>query len=109
MAEATAAGTPRERFEGAVVAFLTCARNQPAGFAVLTHDSPIVARTGLNRFIDDLTVRIDDMVRAEFKRAGFSVKVAPIFFNALLGTVTQVGLGELARATISPSSKWRDT
>ena len=33
-------GTPRERFEAAVLAFMTYAKEEPAGFAVLTRDSP---------------------------------------------------------------------
>ena len=31
------------------------------------------------------------MFAAEFKRAGFNAKVAPIYANALIGMVTQVG------------------
>jgi AcrR family transcriptional regulator len=85
-------GTPRERFEGAVLAFMTYTREEPAGFAVLTRDSPsAMARTGLTRVIDDLAQRIDDIFRAEFQRAGYDPEVAPIYANALLGMVTQVG------------------
>lgn len=85
-------GTPRERFEGAVLAFMTYTKEEPAGFAVLTRDSPnTMARTGLTRVIDDLAQRIGDIFRAEFERAGYKPKVAPIYANALLGMVTQVG------------------
>ena len=90
--QAIGTGTPRARFEGAVVAFLGYAQDQPDGFAVLTRDAPSSTRSGLKRVIDDLVVRVDDIFQAEFRRAGFNAKVAPIYANALLGMVTQVGL-----------------
>lgn len=90
--ERIAQGSPRQRFEGAVLAFLTYAKDQPAGFAVLTRDSPLgAARRGLTRVIDDLAQRVGDIFRAEFEQAGFNPKVAPIYANALVGMVTQVG------------------
>lgn len=88
---AIAEGTARHRFEAAVMAFLTYARDEPAGFAVLTRDSPTSARRGLTRVIDDLAQRVGDIFRSEFEEAGFNAKVAPIYANALVGMVTQVG------------------
>jgi AcrR family transcriptional regulator len=85
-------GSPRERFESAVLAFLAYAKEEPAGFAVLTRDSPNhSARRGLTRVIDDLAQRVGDIFRKEFERAGYNPKVAPIYANALIGMVTQVG------------------
>jgi AcrR family transcriptional regulator len=85
-------GSPRARFEAAVVAFMQYAKEEPAGFAVLTRDSPTAnARRGLTRVIDDLAQRIGDIFRSEFERAGYNSKVAPIYANALIGMVTQVG------------------
>ncbi|QSQ13899.1 TetR/AcrR family transcriptional regulator [Myxococcus landrumensis] len=93
MSDAIAQGTPRERFEGAVLAFLSYAKEEPAGFAVLTRDSPTSsARRGLTRVIDDLAQRVGDIFQAEFSRAGFNAKVAPVYANALVGMVTQVGV-----------------
>ena len=87
-----AQGSPRERFEGAVLAFLDYVKEVPEGFAVLTRDSPTaVARRGLTRVIDDLAHRVGEVFRSEFEHAGFSSKVAPIYANALVGMVTQVG------------------
>lgn len=83
-------GSPRERFEAAVVAFLTYAKEQPEGFAVLTRDSPTAQRTGLTRVIDDLAHRVGDIFQSEFQRAGYNAKVAPIYAHALTGMVTQV-------------------
>jgi AcrR family transcriptional regulator len=90
--EGLSAGTPRERFEAAVRAFLSYAEEEPAGFAVLTRDSPnSSARRGLTRVIDDLAERVGEIFRSEFERAGYNRKVAPIYANALIGMVTQVG------------------
>ena len=90
--EGLSRGSPRERFESAVLAFMTYAKEEPAGFAVLTRDSPTAsARRGLTRVIDDLAQRVGDVFRSEFERAGYTPKVAPIYANALIGMVTQVG------------------
>lgn len=92
VSEAIAQGSPRERFEAAVLAFMTYAKEEPAGFAVLTRDSPTGAtRRGLTRVIDDLAQRVGDIFQSEFERAGYTPKVAPIYANALVGMVTQVG------------------
>ena len=85
-------GTPRQRFEGAVVAFMSYVRDEPAGFAVLSRDSPIaIERRGLTRVIDDLAGRVGEVFRGAFARAGYNARVAPIYANALVGMVTQVG------------------
>lgn len=92
VSEAIAAGSPRERFEAAVIAFMSYAQEQPAGFAVLTRDSPSAsARRGLTRVIDDLAQRVGDVFQSELERAGYDPAVAPIYANALVGMVTQVG------------------
>lgn len=85
-------GTPRKRFEGAVLAFMTYAKEQPAGFAVLSRDSSTgVARKGMTRLIDDVANRVGDVFRTELQKAGYNAKAAPIFAHALVGMVTQVG------------------
>jgi hypothetical protein len=35
--------------------------------------------------------RVGDVFKSEFERAGYNHKVAPIYANALVGMVTQVG------------------
>jgi AcrR family transcriptional regulator len=85
-------GSPRERFENAVVAFLTYLQAEPAGFAVLTREAPVgAARRGMTRVIDQLAQRVGEIFSIEFARAGYDRKLAPIYANALLGMVTQVG------------------
>ncbi len=92
VSEAISQGTARERYEGAVLAFMTYTQEQPAGFAVLTRDSPSThGRRGLTRVIDDLAERVDDLFRREFVRAGYDPSTSPIYANALVGMVTQVG------------------
>lgn len=92
VSDAISKGSARERFEAAVLAFLTYAKEEPAGFAVLTRDSPTAAaRRGLTRVIDDLAQRVGDIFQSEFERAGYNPKGAPIYANALVGMVTQVG------------------
>jgi AcrR family transcriptional regulator len=85
-------GSPRRRFENAVLSFLTYVKEQPEGFAVLSRDSPTtVARRGLTRVIDDVAERVGQVFKQEFQKAGYSVKIAPVYANALVGMVTQVG------------------
>ncbi len=92
VSDAISKGTPRERYEGAVLAFMTYTQEQPAGFAVLTRDSPTThGRRGLTRVIDDLAERVDDLFKRELKRAGYDPSISPIYANALVGMVTQVG------------------
>lgn len=85
-------GGPRQRFEAALLTFMAYMKERPAGFAVLTRDSPTTsARRGLTRVIDDLAERVGDVFRAAFEQAGFDPRVAPIYAHALVGMVTQVG------------------
>jgi AcrR family transcriptional regulator len=90
--EAISRGSPRERFEGAVLAFMTYTLEQPEGFAVLTRESPTTfARRGLTRVIDDLAERVEALFRRELLRAGYDPDTAAIYAHALVGMVTQVG------------------
>ncbi|HVG23016.1 MAG TPA: TetR/AcrR family transcriptional regulator, partial [Thermoanaerobaculia bacterium] len=88
---AMSAGTPRERFEGAVVEFLTYVAEEPDGFAVLTREAPVPSRGGMTRVIDQLTDRVGAIFGRELARAGYDRRVAPIYATALLGMVTQAG------------------
>ncbi|HEV7238160.1 MAG TPA: TetR/AcrR family transcriptional regulator [Thermoanaerobaculia bacterium] len=91
VSEAMSEGSARARFEGAVVEFMTYASEQPAGFAVLTRETPTPARPGMTRVIDQLTERVGAVFSRELARAGYDRKLAPIYATALLGMVTQVG------------------
>lgn len=85
-------GGPRERFEQAVLAFLTYVQEQPDGFAVLTKDAPMgKAGRGMPSVMSDLATRVGEIFRQQFKAAGFDPKVAPIYAHSLIGMVTHAG------------------
>lgn len=85
-------GTPRARFEAAVLAFLGYVAERPDGFAVLTRDAPPSARgSGMHSVIADLAERIRDIFENEFSRLGWDTTVSPIYAHALIGMVTLTG------------------
>jgi hypothetical protein len=60
--------------------------------AVHPRGAPVgAARRGMTRVIDQLAQRVGEIFSIEFARAGYDRKYAPIYANALLGMVTQVG------------------
>ena len=82
-------GTPRERIEGAALAFLRYVKDRPDGFAVLSRDAP--ANVGMASLLAEVADRVGQIFAAEFKKAGFNTKAAPIYAQALIGMVTFVG------------------
>jgi len=85
-------GTPRERVEQATVAFLTYVKENPDGFAVLSHDAPVGSTGGsLSSVMNELAERVGDIFTSTLKSAGYSPKSAPIYAHALVGMVTFVG------------------
>lgn len=91
VSDAIAHGSPREQFEAAVIEFMHYVEEEPAGFAVLTRETPIVGRAGITRVVDQLTERVGAIFRRELARAGYDRKVAPLYANAIIGMVTQAG------------------
>src|SRR5438477_9363629 len=90
--EAISSGSPRERLEGAALAFLTYVKEQPDGFAVLTRDAPVTqAIGGMSGLLNEVAERVSNVFVAEFKSAGYDAKTAPIYAHALVGMVTFVG------------------
>ena len=86
---AIAEGTPRERVEAASLAFMRYVRDRPDGFAVLSRDAP--STTGLANLLAEVAERVGTVFRAEFKRAGYDARSAPLYAQALIGMVTFVG------------------
>lgn len=85
-------GTARQRFERAVVAFLTYVKDEPDGFAVLTRDAPMTMDgRGMPSVISDLAERVGDIFYQQLKASGLPSKGAPIYAHALIGMVTLVG------------------
>ena len=92
ISEAIASGTPRERVERAALAFLTYVKDQPDGFAILAHDTPLSSpSTGMASLLNDVAERVGAVFAASFKAAGYDAKAAPIYAHALVGMVTYVG------------------
>lgn len=88
MLQGISSGTPRHRYEQAVLAFLTYVEEEPDGFAVLTRDTPMVADgQGLPAVINQLGVRIGEIFKEQFAAAGLDRKVAPIYAHSLIGMV----------------------
>lgn len=92
ISEAIATGSPRERVENAAFAFLSYVKDHPDGFAILTHDPPMVSgRSGMASLLNDVAERVSDVFVTSFKNAGYDAKSAPIYAHALIGMVTFVG------------------
>ena len=90
--EAVAAGSPRERLEAAVLAYLSYVEERPDGFAVLLRDAPRSKRGGsMPALMYDLADRVGDVFTDMFRRAGYDAKAAPIYAHALVGMVAFVG------------------
>jgi len=79
-------GTPRERLEKAVMAFLVYAKERPDGFAVLSRDSPM--GIGMTNLLAEVAVRVGDVFASEFKKLGYDEKSSPIYAQGLIGMVT---------------------
>jgi AcrR family transcriptional regulator len=85
-------GTPRERMEQAIAAFMGYVKDEPDGFAILCHDSPIaVSGGGMSSLLSTVAQRVGDVFTEMFKAAGYAPKFAPIYAQALIGMVTFVG------------------
>jgi AcrR family transcriptional regulator len=93
IAEAITVGTPRQRIEQAILAFLSYVKDHPDGFAILTRDAPVtsVGGGGMSSLLNDVAERVGDVFTTAFKEAGFDVKAAPIYAHAIIGMVTFVG------------------
>jgi len=88
--QAISEGSPRQRLEGAVLAFLEYVKDRPDGFAVLHRDAP--ANHGLANLLAEVGERVGEVFASEFKAAGYDRKAAPIYAQALVGMVTFVGV-----------------
>src|SRR4030095_11954750 len=93
--EAVATGSPRDRLEQAVIAYLRYVKERPDGFAVLLRDAPRTENRGpLPALMYELADRIGAVFTDQFRRAGFAAQAAPIFAHPLVGRVGLGGEGE---------------
>ena len=93
-------GTPRDRVEAASLAFMRYVKERPSGFAVLSRDAPVT--TGLSNLLAEVAHRVGNVFRAEFKRAGYDARTAPLYAQALIGMVTFVGQWCIDNPKMSP-------
>ena len=93
ISEALSVGSPRERAEQAALAFLTWVKDNPDGFAVLTHDTPATASrsSSFSSLLNEVAERVSDVFAEALEQAGYDPDVAPIYAHALIGMVTLVG------------------
>jgi AcrR family transcriptional regulator len=90
--EAVATGSPRDRLEQAVMAYLRYVEERPDGFAVLLRDAPRTENRGpLPALMYDLADRVGAVFTNLFREAGYDAKAAPIYAHALVGMVAFVG------------------
>ena len=100
ISEAIGTGTPRDRIEGAALAFMRYVQERPDGFAVLKRDSP--SNSGLANLLAEVAQRVGNVLRAEFKKAGYDPRAAPLYAQALIGMVTFVGQWWEENSKMSP-------
>ncbi len=101
IATSIAEGSPRKRFESAVLAFLTYVKDQPDGFIVLTRDAPMtMAGKGMPSVISDLADRVGAIFYEQLAAAGLRTEVAPVYAHTLIGMVTLTGQWWLENQTL---------
>ena len=86
---AISTGTPRDRLEGAALAFMRYVEQRPDGFRFLSRDSP--TKSGLANLLAEVAQRVGDVMASELERTGYDAKLAPLYAQALIGMVTFVG------------------
>jgi AcrR family transcriptional regulator len=101
IADNISTGSPRKRFESAVLAFLIYVKDEPDGFAVLTRDAPMtMTGRGMPSVISDLADRVGDIFFQQLAEAGLRTEVAPVYAHSLIGMVTLVGQWWLENQTL---------
>ena len=98
-------GTPRQRFEQAILAFLTYVKANPDGFSVLTRDAPMsVEGRGINGVMDALGGHAGDVFETDFATAGVPPEVTPILTHAMVGMVTTAAQWWAGHSEIPPET-----
>src|SRR5665811_2020891 len=82
----------REQVWGAAMAFLDYIEADPDGFRVLTRDSPSgFASGGMAGLLSDVATKAEDVLLGFFAQSGLRTEMAPLYAQALVGMVVQVG------------------
>ena len=82
----------REQVHNSAMAFLDYIEDDPAGFRVLTRDSPAGFSTGgMAGLLSDVAIKAEQVLAGYFKQTGIDLASAPLYAHALVGMVVHVG------------------
>lgn len=82
----------REQIYASALAFLDYIEADPAGFRVLTRDSPArLGGGGMAGLLGDVAAKAEEILRGFFTRSGVDLEAAPLYAHALVGMVVHVG------------------
>ena len=83
---------PRQIVERAALALLTYIEQNAEGFQVLVRDSPTTDPSGsFNSLLGDISLRVEDLLTAAFKRQKLSAKGVPYYAQMLVGMTVFTG------------------
>ena len=83
---------PRQIVERAALALLTYIEENSEGFQVLVRDSPTTDPAGsFNSLLGDISLRVEDLLTAAFKRRTLSAKGVPYYAQMLVGMTVFTG------------------
>ena len=84
-----------EQIHASAMAFLDYIEADPAGFRVLTRDTPSgsagVAGANMAGLLSDVAAKAERILTGFFAQSGIDTKVAPLYAHALVGMVVHVG------------------
>jgi AcrR family transcriptional regulator len=83
---------PRDLLEQVALALLDYVETEPAGFRILTRDSPGGGTSGtFSSLLSDIAAQVEYILAAEFRTRDFDPALAPLYSQALVGMVALVG------------------
>lgn len=83
---------PKAMLEQAATALLTYIEEESEGFRILVRDVPTKSASGMfASVIGDIATRVEHILAEQFKARGYETKLAPLYAQALVGMVAQVG------------------
>jgi AcrR family transcriptional regulator len=83
---------PREQIHASALAFLDYIEAEPAGFRVLTRDSPPAFAGGsMAGVLADIAAKAEEVLTGFFSSSGLDPQTAPLYAHALVGMIVHVG------------------
>lgn len=93
---------PRQIVERTALALLTYIENNAEGFRVLSRDSPSTDPSGsFSSLLGDVSMRVEDLLTATFRRSRLSPKGVPYYAQMLVGMTVFTGQYWAARPKVS--------